>query len=314
MVAETQGGSLLSLPVFTEGRTPLWAEFDPSWYRVRYSDAIATLAGEIPEDRDLARFWQDHGARHGHSPNRLFDEIWYRRAFPDVENGIWLGIFRSGFQHYCEIGCRGRSGHWLFSEQDYFRLNDDLTVSGLRAQGYVNGYDHYLAAGAQEDRFSHPFFNPEIFRASIFERRLPYDESGGAFRSFLFEPEASELRCSWYFDPAWYLERYPEVAELIASGDYVCSLHHYLSNERPSDFDPNPYFSERFYADAYPDVAAFVSARGVRNGFAHFLAVGIYEGRQPAPDVDLSAFVAAHATLSSCSDACAPFCGLRCAS
>ncbi|WP_148662503.1 glycosyltransferase [Kozakia baliensis] len=290
MVAEPISHGLLAASEFSGEHIPLWAEFDPSWYRSRYAQAIADMAGTIEDDQELLGFWRHHGARHGHSPNRLFDELWYRRANRDVENGIRIGIFEFGYQHYCEIGFRARSGHWLFSEEHYFKCNPDLTLSLLQQKNYRNGYDHYLAIGDREHRSSHRFFDPDIFRSSLFEKRLPYEENIGAFSQFLCSPKAASLRTSWYFDPAWYLSKNPAVEELIASGEYIGPLHHYLSNDAPTAFNPHPYFSESFYNETYPDVAGIVQAGGLRNGYEHFLNYGIAEGRQPIGGVDFAEY------------------------
>ncbi|WP_336763188.1 hypothetical protein [Asaia sp. VD9] len=273
-----------------KAHTPLWAVFDPDWYRWRYQASIIEIAGSLPEDdRGLYAFWQRDGARHAHAPNRYFDEMWYRRVHPDVENGIRMGVFDSGFQHYCETGHRGRSCHWLFSESNYFWLNQDLTPALLREMGYSNGFDHYLAVGQSERRVSSCFFSPDVFRSSLVQQRLPLDSGMGDFSRMIDDPDARALRSSWYFDPSWYLETYPEVAEKIASREFASPLHHYLSNDAPTVFSPNPCFDESWYLEAYPDVHDLVRLRGFRNGYDHFVRNGLFEGRSPSEGVSLPA-------------------------
>ncbi|WP_122050840.1 glycosyltransferase [Asaia bogorensis] len=266
---------------------PLWAVFDPGWYRERYREAVIGMTGSLPDDRGLYEFWLRDGARYAHSPNRYFDEIWYRRAHLDVENGIRMGVFDSGFQHYCETGHRGRSCHWLFSESNYFGLNPDLTPALVRQMGYANGYDHYLSIGQQERRVSSAFFVPDVLRTEIFQRRLPHDLGEGEFSRVLLGPDVTALRTSWYFDPVWYLEQYPAVSTLIAQKEYASALHHYLSNEDPTAFCPNPYFDEAFYLTRYDDVNEQVRARALRNGYEHFVHHGVFEGRSPCETISL---------------------------
>ncbi|GAB6855789.1 glycosyltransferase [Asaia astilbis] len=269
--------------------TPLWAMFDPDWYRERYGDSVIEMTGGLPDDRGLFEFWLRDGARYAHSPNRYFDEIWYRRENFDVESGIRMGVFDSGFQHYCETGHRGRSCHWLFSESDYFRLNPDLTPAAVRDMGYSNGYDHYLAVGQVERRASSAFLMPDLVRAGVMQQRLPYDPAVGEFTRLILSEDTRELRTSWYFDPVWYLQTYEDVAPQIASGVYVSALHHYLSNENPTHYNPNPVFDETRYLERYPDVNDQVRARAMRNGYDHFVHHGQFEGRSHADGVELKA-------------------------
>lgn len=267
--------------------TPLWAVFDPGWYRERYRQAVIEMTGSLPDDRGLYEFWLRDGARYAHSPNRYFDEIWYRRVHFDVENGIRMGVFESGFQHYCETGHRGRSGHWLFSESNYFALNTDLTPSLVREMGYANGYDHYLATGQTERRVSMAFLVPDLLHAELLQHRQPYDPDIGEFTRFVLNPDCATMRTSWYFDPEWYLDQYKDVAPQIASGVYMSPLHHYLSNENPTAYNPNAFFDEAYYLAAYADVGGQVTARVLRNGYDHFVRFGLYEGRRPAAGVEL---------------------------
>lgn len=270
-----------------ETHTPLWAVFDPAWYRARYGQTVIDMTGSLPDDRGLFEFWQRDGARYAHSPNRYFDEIWYRRVHFDVENGIRMGVFDSGFQHYCETGHRGRSCHWLFSESEYFCLNPDLTPALVREMGYSNGYDHYLEKGQLERRVSTPFFVPDILRAALFQQRVPLDSGMGEFTRLTLSQDLNTFRCSWYFDPVWYLAQYEDVAGKIESGEYVSPLHHYLSNETPTHYSPNAIFSERAYLERYSDVNDQVRARSLRNGYDHFVRYGLFEGRSPAEGISL---------------------------
>jgi GT2 family glycosyltransferase/glycosyltransferase involved in cell wall biosynthesis len=87
------------------------------------------------------------------------------------------------------------------------------------------------------------------------------------------------------------------VAEVIAADRYLCLLHHYLTNETPTSFDPLPEFCEAWYLDRYPDVAAAVENKDCRNGYAHFLQNGIAEQRAPCPAIDLRYYRTAHSSV-----------------
>lgn len=259
---------------------PLWAEFDLTWYRQRYRQEIVNIGGDVADD-DLEAFWRNFGSAYGHSPNRYFDEVYYRRNNRSVGEGIQRGIFVSGFQHYDEIGFQECAPHWIFSETGYFIHNPDLTTRRIREAGLRNGYDHYLRYGQKEQRVSTPFFDPDVLRVSLFQARQPYFSPEGEFKRVQEDANVASLRLSWYFDPDWYLDHYPEVQDMIDEGAYYCALQHYLSNDSPAAFNPNPYFDDVWYCASYQDVAAEVACGNLRNGYEHFIRFGLGEGRLP---------------------------------
>jgi GT2 family glycosyltransferase len=88
---------------------------------------------------------------------------------------------------------------------------------------------------------------------------------------------ASKLReqraINEFFDPAWYLKTYPDVA--VAGLD---PFSHYLSSGAPEGRDPGPNFSTWGYLSRYPDVAALELSP-----LLHYVQVGRAEGRAVAP-------------------------------
>ncbi|MBF6025822.1 glycosyltransferase [Lysobacter niastensis] len=85
--------------------------------------------------------------------------------------------------------------------------------------------------------------------------------------------DRESLAGSSLFDERWYLEQYPEVAELQMS-----PLEHYLSIGADLGRDPGPGFSTNYYLSAYPDVAK----DGV-NPLLHYVKHGCHEGRSVQP-------------------------------
>ncbi|QDH15835.1 glycosyltransferase [Oecophyllibacter saccharovorans] len=278
---------------------PLWETFDGGWFRARYRPGLSPSEAQ-ESDEGLQAAWQREPAR---SPNRYFDEEWYLRRYPNVRREVGKDrIFESGFQHYREVGYQRCAPHWLFSEADYWGRNPDLVPLQLAKEGWRNGYDHFLKLGDFQERSGHAFFSPQIFLQDCLKHGVTIDLEQGLFTQFLAWPsqeeaggkagaELSQRRTSWYFNPQWYLERYPEVAQLIAEGRYHSPLHHYLTNETPAAFDPDPDFSEKWYLETFPDVQEAIFQGAFRNGFAHFLQAGVREGRPPCPAVDLQAFI-----------------------
>jgi hypothetical protein len=284
--AGLSAAKLLKLP---GEASPSWAIFDPSWYVRAYSAVCGTLGDTSPTA--LLSFYLQVGQGQGHSPNRYFDETWYRMAYPAIVRGVQDAKFLSGFDHYCRFGHRTLAPHWLFSQQFYRDQNPDLTDEILDAANVANSYDHFLRWGAQACRRAHPFFDPVIYQAGLDPDAAGVSVHAGPFHHFLDRIESGryELRTSQYIDPAWYLLRYPEVASAIERGAWRCALHHYLANDTPTRFDPSPEFSEARYLRRYPGIAAAVQRGGYRNGYAHFIHTGLAEGRlaeaasEPAP-------------------------------
>jgi glycosyltransferase involved in cell wall biosynthesis len=244
-----------------------WALFDSDWYRASYPSDTENLASEPPAT--VLRFYLDQGQRRGHSPNPWFHEAWHRRTYPQIADLVKKGRFESAFDAYCRGGCLDRSPHWLFDEQNYRRWYPDVTESTLRERGLANGYDHYLWRGHAEGRSGHLFLDPALVRGS-FRQILHRVTTGGP-----------EPRLSVHFDPVWYLVRYPAVAQAIAAGTWRSALEHYLSNDTPTQFDPNHGFSEVDYLALHADVQAMVDSGGTRNGYTHFLRYGLAQRRPP---------------------------------
>ncbi len=293
-----------------------WAVFYPDWYSHTYPDAVPSGS---PGFQEILRRYLDHGQAAGHSPNPLFDEAWYRAAYPHVAAAIASGQVQSGFDQYCRAGFVDHSPHWLFDEQYYRRRYPGLTDETLAARGALNGYAHFLRIGDREGRSGSPFLDPNIYRANADAETVAMIDAEGAFLAFLRQLGANpagadpiganpiganpagaaqvERRTTRYFDPDWYRAAYPEVAEAIAAGRWHSALHHYLANTTPTAFDPLPVFSERDYLARHPDIAEAIEAAQWRNGYAHFLANGSAELRTPSAVLDLRWYVENNASV-----------------
>ncbi|MDE1907229.1 MAG: glycosyl transferase family 2, partial [Rhodospirillales bacterium] len=107
---------------------PAWAVFDQGWYLHHYPEAQAA-----PEP--ALEYYLRVGAKQGHSPSALFDEVYYLARNPDVAELVRTGHYASGFDHYCQHGWRGVSPHWLFDDALYAELYDDMTLENLELHG-----------------------------------------------------------------------------------------------------------------------------------------------------------------------------------
>ncbi|HKP26705.1 MAG TPA: glycosyltransferase [Dongiaceae bacterium] len=97
------------------------------------------------------------------------------------------------------------------------------------------------------------------------------------------------LRASGLFDPAWYLEAYPDVA-----ARKVDPLEHYIRHGAREGRDPNRLFSSSWYLANNPDV----TESGL-NPLAHFVLRGAKEGRNPGPLFDTKWYLDANPDVAS---------------
>jgi GT2 family glycosyltransferase/glycosyltransferase involved in cell wall biosynthesis len=101
-------------------------------------------------------------------------------------------------------------------------------------------------------------------------------------------PEAVDARTadqlSTFFDPVWYLERYPE----LRSAD-IDPLTHYILYGAAEGRDPNRFFDSAWYANRYPDVAL-----SNYPPLLHYLTWGAAELRNPHPHFDAVYYAETH--------------------
>ncbi|MDE1897248.1 MAG: glycosyl transferase family 2, partial [Rhodospirillales bacterium] len=107
---------------------PAWAVFDQGWYLHHYPEAQVAAEPAL-------EYYLQVGAKQGHSPSALFDEVYYLARNPDVAELVREGHYASGFDHYCQHGWRGVSPHWLFDDALYAELYDDMTLENLELHG-----------------------------------------------------------------------------------------------------------------------------------------------------------------------------------
>jgi GT2 family glycosyltransferase/glycosyltransferase involved in cell wall biosynthesis len=277
--------------------TTAWAVFDAARYLAAYPD-VRTEIGPA-SDATILAFYLDRGQKRGHSPNIYFDEAWYLNNYPGAAAAVREGHAQSGFDTYCRAGLWLRSPHWLFNETQYRQRHPDLRDDVLLAVGNANGYDHYLKHGNREGRIGHMLFDPAVYRAQLDQSEMAEADVLGTFLHYLrrIATGMPEIRTSQYFDPARYLQRYQAVVEAIAAGEWLCALHHYLCNNKPTTFDPLPEFSETHYLALYEDIAAAVEAKDLRSGYFHFLNHGARELRSPTASIDLKYYATTHPSV-----------------
>jgi SAM-dependent methyltransferase len=85
------------------------------------------------------------------------------------------------------------------------------------------------------------------------------------------------VRQSDWFDPAYYLSQYPDVAK---SG--IDAMRHYFIRGVYEGRDPSPFFDSRYYLSRNADVV-----NSKLNPLVHYVMYGKAEGRCPHPSLDL---------------------------
>ncbi len=101
--------------------------------------------------------------------------------------------------------------------------------------------------------------------------------SGDLFRMFL-----AVLAQSAGFDPAWYREQHPDVAEAIRQGEISDEIGHFVTfGYQEGRAASRMTVDEDWYRDAYPDVddAIFEGTRDSAED--HYNDTGYFEGRVP---------------------------------
>jgi hypothetical protein len=265
-----------------------WRDFDAAWYQQNYpiedDPRIADLLKKV-ESKTPANIYAALVKPLEHSPNLHFSESWYLSRYAGVRQAVDSGIFLSGFDHFCRHGHADLMPHWLF-DPSYYRVQFH-NANGRTFDPSVDGdlYDHFLRVGQHQGLTGHWFFDPSVYQATAAFDVASRAKTYGPFTTFLMHigTDAEEPVVSNLFAPDWYRSRYPTVAKDVAEQRWTCGLHHYLTNDNPTVFDPSRNFSEQVYFSCWPDVAAAVSDGRFRNGFMHFCLHGRKEGRFFAP-------------------------------
>ncbi|NYT25461.1 DUF3616 domain-containing protein [Alcaligenaceae bacterium] len=94
------------------------------------------------------------------------------------------------------------------------------------------------------------------------------------------------------FDPEWYLEQNPDVAEAVAQG-LMTAWQHFEQYGQFEGRSPVTWFDAGFYLARNPDVAEAVRA-GHTTAAQHFMQYGALEPRLIAPAIDLGAYLEAN--------------------
>ena len=85
-------------------------------------------------------------------------------------------------------------------------------------------------------------------------------------------------------DEAWYLRRYPDVAEAVRAGTFKSAKEHFVNNGYFEGRQPFPIVVDSdWYVTRYPEIGAAIEAGTLESAQDHFERHGYREGRLPFP-------------------------------
>jgi hypothetical protein len=208
------------------------------------------------------------------SPNPLFDELWYRRRYPDVAALVAAGA-GPAFLHYVAHGLA--ESRWP---------NETMSVAGggarapLPSCSSLDG-ERYLTLNPAARAFVDAFpIVSALEHYNLYGRFMhlrvaglePASPDPGAALVALLQSE---------FDPHYYASRYLSAG---TNADLADPFAHYLRVGIERSYSPAGWFEEDWYRAFYPDVRAAIP-REVLCGFHHYLVRGRAEQRLPRFDL-----------------------------
>jgi len=207
----------------------------------------------------------------------IFDRVDYLRRYPDVAA---LGV--DPLVHYLEAGAlEGRNPCDLFDSAYYLGENPDVAASG------VNPFAHFCEFGWKESR--HPsrdfdvdwYLQTHLAHAKGQLNPLVHYLTAGRAMGLAIRPVSDPgielVRASGVFDEAYYLERYPDVAQ---TG--VDPISHYFRHGAKEGRDPSAMFDTNYYLEHNEDVA-----KAGTNPLLHFCQAGWKALRNPSREFDV---------------------------
>ena len=178
---------------------------------------------------------------------------------------------------------------------DHFDSGDPITAPARRL---------YRDHGDLRRAFPDPF--ADLSEAMTYQKWLQ-EHRPTMVLGLRLHPERLEQAYHDLFDEEYYLERYPEVKEKIASGQYRSALDHYEKIGSHLLLDPNEYFIASYYlqraeAAGTSSLACPGNARETTLLW-HYLACGLAAGAEPVEFFDSGWYLSQNTDLE---------CALRC--
>jgi hypothetical protein len=112
--------------------------------------------------------------------------------------------------------------------------------------------------------------------------RTSADQKTAQFSTELLSLLLAKLAARVVVDEVYYRERYPDIGEAIAAGQFVSARHHYVRFGYMEDRMPHRIeVDDVFYRKTNPDVVAGLRSGRLVSAQLHFEHFGFKEGRLP---------------------------------
>lgn len=234
-------------------------------FDAEYFAAIAASAGVSPPvhaHAAVARYLAEPELRR-HSPNRLFDELWYRTTYPRIGEAALEGRLVSGFWHYCT---RGYDMGFMPNPVFYGMAKQARAEAPLEAGQFDR--DTYIRAYPEAETILDAF--------PIFDAVEAYNAIGRFIGHRMAEAELVNTLIAQAFDADFYRTEYgfPQMSDEAA-------LAHYLATGMAEGRSPSKDFDEEWYLAFYKDLREAKERGKIKSGFVHFLSSGEREHRLP---------------------------------
>jgi hypothetical protein len=216
---------------------------------------IAFLEGRATRTQPVSLHW-------------LFDEVFYRTAYPAPAAELRLAPQPSYFEFLLNGMDRGRRPHPLFNP-DWYRTRFSLPSD-------VPAFVHFLREGVFEDLSPTPLFDPEFYRATYpeVETSIRNGVYSCSLEHFIMKGMDRGLSPSADWDPEYYLRRNPDVAEDVSAGRRRSGISHWIEFGLAEDRAPNAWFDGKLYLETYPKAADEIQRHGLLGAFEHFAIFG----------------------------------------
>jgi hypothetical protein len=216
------------------------------------------------------------------SESPLFDEVWYRRTYPDAGRAVESGAAPSGLDHYLSSGAAlGYVPCPYFDSDWYAAMNQDVS-DGSASRKASSAFQHFVLYGQAEGRLPNAFFDP-VWYARAHPRCRHFIEAnlGSAFEHYCSFGAREKLAVSPYFFDDNYVERHPEIAAMVRGGMYPNGFSHYVLAGARSGLVANPFFEDAAYLSLNADVAHEPLFAAYPSPLSHYAHSGARRGKAP---------------------------------
>ncbi len=237
----------------------------------------------------------DHYCQHGWrsvSPHWLFDDALYAELYDDMtlENLELHGCF-GRYDHYLKSGQRERRiGQYLF-DAPYYRA---CALAAGVTEGEIDGpgpYVHYLSClGSGTDELAPSiYFDPAWYveRHPAAKTEILRGRYVAAIQHYLTNQTPDLFDPVPHFSERFYRQRYPDIAAAIQAGMYRNAYQQFVQHGCFELRQPAAEIDLAYYRDMHRAVRDDLNAGQVRDAFAHLRLVGLVEGLEYSPPVQV---------------------------